>query len=82
MDKFNLSVKLLDALVTSLIEQSKALNVNYLMIFEHCNNTFFESELTSQQLLDMILNTKRFNAEKENRNFTFRIFIIRFSPNL
>lgn len=82
MDKFNLSVILLDALVTSLIEQSKALNVNYLMIFEHCNNTFFESELTSQKLPDMTLNTKRFNAEKENRNFTFRIFIIRFSPNL
>lgn len=68
--------------VTSLIEQSEALNVNYLMLFEHGNNTFFQSELTSQQVLDMMLNTNRFIREKEFGSFPRRIFIIRFSPNL
>ncbi len=68
--------------VTTLIEQSEALNIKYLMLFELGNNTFFQSELTSQQVLDMMLDANRFIVEKEFGSFPRRIFIIRFSPNL
>ncbi|UCC57902.1 MAG: glycosyltransferase family 39 protein [Candidatus Bathyarchaeum sp.] len=67
--------------VTELIERSESMNANYLLLFEHGNNTFFQSELTSQHVLEMMLNSNQFIVENEFGSFPRRIFIIRFSPN-
>jgi 4-amino-4-deoxy-L-arabinose transferase-like glycosyltransferase len=67
--------------VTSLIEQSKSLNVKYLMLFDLGNNTFFQSGLTAPQVLDMMLDTNSFIVENYFGTYPRRIFIIRFSPN-
>jgi 4-amino-4-deoxy-L-arabinose transferase-like glycosyltransferase len=64
--------------VTWLIESSEALNVKYLLLYEHGNITFFQSELTSHDVLETMLDTKNFVVEKEFGSFPRRIFILRF----
>jgi len=67
--------------VTWLIESSETLNVKYLLLYEHGNLTFFQSELTSQTVLETMLNTNRFVVEKEFGSFPRQIFILRFLSN-
>jgi hypothetical protein len=64
--------------VSWLIESSEALQVKYLLLFEHGNNTFFQSELTSQHVLDIMLDSGSYGKETEFGSFPRRIFILRF----
>ncbi len=66
---------------TWLIESSETLNVKYLLLFEHGNITFYESDLRSHDVLETMLDTKRFVIEKEFGTFPRRIFILRFLSN-
>ena len=63
---------------TTLIERSEALHVKYLLLYEYGNITFFQSELTSHDVLEIMHNTNRFIVEKEFGSFPRRIFIMRF----
>jgi 4-amino-4-deoxy-L-arabinose transferase-like glycosyltransferase len=65
--------------VTWLIETSETLHVKYLLLYEHGNITFFQSELTSHDVLETMLDTQNFVVEKEFGSFPRRIFILRFS---
>ena len=66
---------------TWLIESSETLNVKYLLLFEHGNITFYESELRSHDVLETMLDTNRFVVEKEFGSFPRRISILRFLSN-
>jgi hypothetical protein len=66
---------------TWLIESSEASNVKYLMLFEHGNITYYESDLRSQDVLEAMLDTDRFEVEKEFGTFPRRIYILRFLLN-
>jgi 4-amino-4-deoxy-L-arabinose transferase-like glycosyltransferase len=63
---------------TYLIETSETENVKYLMLFEHGNITFYETDLRSQNVLEAMLDTDRFVVEKEFGTFPRRIYILRF----
>jgi len=64
--------------VTWLIETCDELNTKYLFLFEHGNNTFYESELTSNKVLEIMQQTNRFNLEKTFGTAPRRIYIINF----
>jgi 4-amino-4-deoxy-L-arabinose transferase-like glycosyltransferase len=66
---------------TLLIEQSEALNVKYLLLFEHGNNPFFKSDWRYSDVIKIMLNTGRFVKEPEFGSAPRRIFIIRFLSN-
>jgi 4-amino-4-deoxy-L-arabinose transferase-like glycosyltransferase len=66
---------------TWLIESSEASNVKYLLLFEHGNGTYYESDLRAQDVLEAMLDTGRFTVEEEFGTFPRRIFILRFSSN-
>jgi hypothetical protein len=68
--------------VTFLIENSEALNVKYLLLFEHGNITYFQSDLTSPEVLETMLDSGSFIKEKEFGSFPRRIFILRFAQSL
>ena len=63
---------------TWLIESSEASNVKYLLLFEHGNITYYESDLRSHDVLEAMLDTDRFVVEKEFGTFPRRIYILRF----
>jgi hypothetical protein len=67
--------------VTWLIESSETLNVKYLLLYEHGNITFFQSELTSNDVLETMLNTNRFDVKKKFGSFPRQIFVLRFLSN-
>jgi 4-amino-4-deoxy-L-arabinose transferase-like glycosyltransferase len=66
---------------TWLIESSEALNVKYLLLFEHGNITFYESDLKSHDVLETMLDTDRFAVEEEFGTFPRRIYVLRFLSN-
>lgn len=68
--------------VSVLIENSTVMNVKYLMIFEIVNHTYFQSELTASDVIEMMLDTKHFVIEKQFGTSPPWIDIIRFVPNL
>ena len=63
---------------TWLIEQSEALNVKYLLIFEHGNNQFFQSNWRTSDVIKRMRDTGRFMVEIAFGSAPRRIFIIRF----
>lgn len=66
---------------TNLIEISEAINVKYLLLFEHGNITYYDSDLRYSDVLDDMLNTNRFTVELELGASPRRIFILRFLSN-
>jgi 4-amino-4-deoxy-L-arabinose transferase-like glycosyltransferase len=66
---------------TMLIEHSEALHVKYLLLYEHGNITFFQSEWRAHDVLEVLLNTSRFAVDTELGTFPRRIFIMRFFSN-
>jgi 4-amino-4-deoxy-L-arabinose transferase-like glycosyltransferase len=66
---------------TWLIERSEVLDVKYLLLFEHGNITYYESDLRSQDILDTMLDTQRFVVEKDFGTHPRRIYILRFLLN-
>jgi len=67
--------------VTWLIETCEKLNAKYLFLFEHGNNTFYESDLTSNKVLENMQRTNRFNVEKTFGTVPRRIYVIEFLSN-
>jgi len=66
---------------TWLIESSEELNVKYLLLFEHGNITYYESDLRYQDVLEAMLDTNRFVVEEYFGTFPRRIYILRFLSN-
>jgi len=66
---------------TWLIENSETRNVKYLLLFEHGNITFYESDLKAHDVLDAMLDTNRFVVEKEFGSFPRHIYVLRFLSN-
>jgi 4-amino-4-deoxy-L-arabinose transferase-like glycosyltransferase len=66
---------------TWLIESSEESNVKYLLLFEHGNITYYESDLRSHDVLEAMLDTNRFVVEKNFGTFPRRIYILRFLSN-
>jgi hypothetical protein len=66
---------------TWLIESSEDLNVKYLMLFEHGNGTYYESEWRAHDVLEAMLDTDRFVVEEEFGTFPRQIYILRFLSN-
>ena len=64
---------------TELIETSEATNVKYLLLFEHGNITYYDSELRYSDVLDDMLETNRFTIELTLGASPRRIFVLRFS---
>ena len=66
---------------TWLIERCEALNVKYLLLYEHGNVTYYQSDWKSYDVLDMILDTGSFTLETEFGSYPRHIFILRFLSN-
>jgi hypothetical protein len=63
---------------TELIEYCEILHIKYLMLYEYGDLKFFQSELTSNNILEIILNTGSFIVAKEFGSSPHRIFILQF----
>ncbi len=66
---------------TWLIEDSEIRNTKYLLLFEHGNITYYDSDLRSQDVLEAMLDTGRFTVEQELGSPPRRIYILRFLSN-
>lgn len=66
---------------TELIETSETTNVKYLLLFEHGNITYYDSDLRYSDVLDAMIDTNRFTIEQELGASPRRIFILRFLSN-
>lgn len=63
---------------TELIEYCEILNIKYLMLYEYGDMKFFQSEMTSNNILEIIINTGSFSVEKEFGSYPHRIYILQF----
>jgi len=66
---------------TVLIEHCETLNVKFLLLYEHGDATYFQSDLKSYDVLDKMLNSGSFTLERTFGSYPHQIFIIRFLPN-
>jgi hypothetical protein len=64
--------------VTKLIERSEVLNVKYLLLYQYGDLPYFESELTSHKVIEMLNNTGRFVIETKFGDNPNQIFILSF----
>ncbi len=63
---------------TLLVEQCEASNVKYLLLYEHGNITYFESDWKSYDVLNMMLDSGSFSKETEFGSYPRRIYIMQF----
>jgi len=61
-----------------LVEYCESLHIGYLMLYEYGDMKFFQSELTSNSVLEIVLNTGSFSVEKEFGSSPHQIFVLRF----
>lgn len=66
---------------TWLIEDSEIRNTKYLLLFEHGNITYYDSDLRSQDVLEAMIDTNRFELEQQFGSAPRRIYILRFLSN-
>jgi len=66
---------------TFLTERCTILNVKYLMLYEHGNITYFQSDWKSYDVLHKMLDSGSFTLERMFGSYPHHIFIIRFLPN-
>ncbi len=66
---------------TWLIERCEASNVKYLLLYEHGNITYFDSDWKSYYVLDRLKNSGRFTFETAFGDYPRQVNIIRFMPN-
>jgi hypothetical protein len=66
---------------TWLIERCEASNVKYLLLYEHGNITYFDSDWKSYYVLDRLRNSGRFTFETAFGDEPRRVNVIRFLPN-
>jgi len=64
-----------------LIEQCKTLNVKFLLLYEHGNVTYFQSDWKSYDVIDNLLNSGSFTLERTFGSYPHSIFIIQFLTN-
>ena len=65
---------------TWLIEQCKTLDVKFLLLYEHDDMTYFQSDWKSIDALDEMLDSWKFTLEKTFGTYTRQIFVIRYLP--
>jgi len=65
---------------TWLIEQCEATNVKFLLLYEHRNETYFNSTWRAYYVLDRLVLSGRFKFEWVFGTFPRRVIIIRFIP--
>jgi 4-amino-4-deoxy-L-arabinose transferase-like glycosyltransferase len=61
-----------------LIQQCKTLNAKFLLLYEHGDATYFQSDWKSGDVIDNLLNSGSFTLERMFGSYPHRIFIIRF----
>lgn len=66
---------------TELIEECNSSSVKYLLLYEHGNMTYFESDWKSYDVLDMLISSGSFTKEAEFGEYPRRITVIQFTPN-
>ena len=66
---------------TDLVELCENQTVKYLMLFEHGNCTYYESDWRAQDVLDAMLDTGRFVVEEDFGTFPRRIYVLQFLLN-
>jgi len=66
---------------TFLIERCEASNVKYLLLYEHGNITYFDSDWKSYYIKDRLVLSGRFTFETAFGDQPRRVNIIRFLPN-
>jgi hypothetical protein len=66
---------------TFLIEECAESNVKYLMLYEHGNITYFDSDWKSYYVLDRLINSGNFTKETEFGAYPRRITVLQFTPN-
>ena len=66
---------------TWLIEWCEASNVKYLLLYEHGDINYFDSDWKSYYIKDRLVNSGRFTFETAFGDYPRRIMIIRFMPN-
>jgi 4-amino-4-deoxy-L-arabinose transferase-like glycosyltransferase len=66
---------------TYLIKYCESTNVKYLLLFEHGNQTYFNSEWTAYYVLNRLIDSGQFISEAWVGTSPQRIFIIRFMLN-
>ncbi len=64
-----------------LIEQCEALDVKFLLLYEHGDMTYFESDWKSIDALEAMLDSGSFTLEKKFGAYPRQIFVIRYLPN-
>jgi len=66
---------------TWLIERCEATNVKFLLLYEHNNETYFDSDWRAYYVLDRLVLSGKFTFEWVFGTFPHRIIIIRFIPD-
>jgi len=66
---------------TWLIERCEASNVKYLLLYEHGDINYFDSDWKSYYVLHRLINSGRFTFETAFGDYPRRVIIIRFMPN-
>jgi hypothetical protein len=64
-----------------LIEQREALDVKFLLLYEHGDMIYFESDWKSIDALEEMLDSGSFTLEKNFGAYRRQIFVIRYLPN-
>jgi hypothetical protein len=62
-----------------LIEQCKVLDVKFLLLYEHGDNTYYQSDLKSYDVLEAMFDSGSFTLEKKFGTYPHQIFVIRFT---
>jgi 4-amino-4-deoxy-L-arabinose transferase-like glycosyltransferase len=63
-----------------LIEQCKVLDVKFLLLYEHGDRTYFQSDWKSYDVLEAMFDSGSFTLEKKFGTYPHQIFVIRYLP--
>jgi 4-amino-4-deoxy-L-arabinose transferase-like glycosyltransferase len=66
---------------TFLIEKCEGSNVNYLMLYEHGNITYYDSNWKSYYVLDRLIESGNFTVDEVFGVYPRRITVLQFTPN-
>ena len=67
--------------VTELVEECNSSNVKYLLLYEHGNITYFDSDWKSYYVLDQLVSSGNFTVETVFGTSPRRITVLQFTPN-
>ena len=66
---------------TELVEECNSSGVKYLLLYEHGNITYFDSDWKSYYVLDRLVSSGNFTVETAFGTYPRRITVLRFTPN-